>query len=73
MSLADDTREITETALEQIRCLTEELAAVTTDRDRQENFRVLFQGQAMKYRNRYHETLETLYRERIEHSQHTRE
>ena len=53
--------------VEQVKHLTEELISVRTDRDRQENFRRVFQRKALEYKRRYHETVEGLILERLSH------
>lgn len=63
--LIKEAHTLSATALEQVRCLTEELITVRADRDRQENFRLFFQRQALEYERRYHETVETLALERL--------
>lgn len=64
-SLVNEAREASETALDQIRCLTQELARVTTDRDRQRNFCLFFQKQALDYEHKYHQSAESLTKERL--------
>lgn len=54
--------------VDQVKQLTEELISMQTDRDRQENFRQIFQQKAFEYRRRYHETVEALVLERLSHS-----
>jgi len=66
-NLVEKAQTLSATALEQVKCLTEELIAVRTDRDRQHNFRLLFQRQALEYKRRYHETIEALILERLSH------
>ena len=53
--------------VDQVRHLTEELISMQTDRDRQENFRRLFQPKALEYKRRYHQTQEALVLERLSH------
>jgi hypothetical protein len=65
MNVADETRQVSEAALEQIGCLTEELIAARTDRDREHNFRLHFQGEALKYKQKYHLAVESLALERL--------
>lgn len=63
--LVKEAQTLSATALEQVRSLTEELIAIKTDRDRQENFRYLFQRYALEYEQKYHQTRESLIRARI--------
>lgn len=64
--LVKEAQTLSATALEWVRCLTEELIAVRTDRDRQENFRRLFQREALKYRDKYHLAAEALTLSRLD-------
>ena len=63
--LVKEAQTLSATALEQVRCLTEELIAVKTDRDREHNFRLHFQGEALKYKQKYHLAVEALALERL--------
>lgn len=52
--------------VDQVRHLTEELIEMQTDRDRQENFRRIFQREALKYRDKYHLAAEALTLHRLD-------
>ena len=65
--LVEEAQTLSATALKQVRRLTEELIAARTDRNREHNFRLFFQKQALEYERRYHKTVEGLILERLSH------